>query len=32
MSAQKDRAIFFGGENKDGKEVSTVEEIDFLKV
>ena len=32
VSAQKDRAIFFGGENKDGKEVSTVEEIDFLKV
>ena len=32
ISAQKDRAIFFGGCDELGSEVATVEEIDFLKV
>jgi hypothetical protein len=32
ISAQKDRAIFFGGCDEHGNEVGTVEEIDFLKV
>lgn len=32
VSAQKDRAILIGGQDQDGKEVNTVEEIDFLKV
>ena len=32
VSAQKDRAILIGGQDQDGQEVNTVEEIDFLKV
>ena len=32
VCAQKDRAIFFGGADEHGKELATVEEIDFLKV
>ena len=32
ISAQKDRAIFFGGCDELGNDVATVEEIDFLKV
>lgn len=32
VSAQKDRAIIIGGQNKDGENMNTVEEIDFLKV
>ena len=32
VSAQKDRAVIIGGQDKDGNELNTVEEIDFLKV
>ncbi len=32
ISALKDRAIIIGGCGQDGKELNTVEEIDFLKV
>jgi N-acetylneuraminic acid mutarotase len=32
VSAQKDRAIIIGGQDQDGNDIQTVEEIDFLKV
>ena len=32
VSAQKDRAIIIGGQDSSGKDLSIVEEIDFLKV
>ena len=31
ISAEKDRAIFFGGVDEQGQHLATVEEIDFLK-
>jgi len=32
VSAEKDRAMFFGGVDEQGQHLSTVEEIDFLKL
>lgn len=32
VSAQKDRAIIIGGQDSQGNDLATVEEIDFLKV
>lgn len=32
VSAQKDRAIIIGGQDKEGNDLNIVEEIDFLKV